>query len=81
MINEAARCLEESVLQSALDGDIGAVMGLGFPPFRGGPFWWVDQVGATEVVAKLDALTERYGVRFEPAAILRTHAESGKSFR
>jgi 3-hydroxyacyl-CoA dehydrogenase/enoyl-CoA hydratase/3-hydroxybutyryl-CoA epimerase len=81
MINEAARCLEEGVLQSALDGDMGAVMGLGFPGFRGGPFWWVDQVGAAEVVERLDALAERHGVRFEPAAILRTHAESGKSFR
>ena len=81
MVNEAARCLEEGVLQSALDGDMGAVMGLGFPPFRGGPFWWVDQVGAAGTVAKLDALAERHGLRFEPAEILRTHAESGKTFR
>ena len=81
MVNEAARCLEEGVLQSALDGDMGAVMGLGFPLFRGGPFWWVDQVGATEIVAKLDALAERHGVRFEPAATLRAHADSGESFR
>ena len=81
MVNEAARCLEEGVLQSALDGDMGAVMGLGFPAFRGGPFWWVDQVGAAEVVATLDALVERHGVRFEPAAILRAHAESGENFR
>ncbi len=81
MVNEAARCLEEGVLQSALDGDMGAVMGLGFPPFRGGPFWWVDQVGVAEIVAKLDALAERHGMRFEPAEILRTHAASGKTFR
>jgi 3-hydroxyacyl-CoA dehydrogenase/enoyl-CoA hydratase/3-hydroxybutyryl-CoA epimerase len=69
------------VLQSALDGDMGAVMGLGFPLFRGGPFWWVDQVGATEIVERLDALAERHGVRFEPAAILRAHADSGENFR
>jgi 3-hydroxyacyl-CoA dehydrogenase/enoyl-CoA hydratase/3-hydroxybutyryl-CoA epimerase len=81
MINEAARCLEEGVIRSAIDGDIGALMGLGFPPFRGGPFWWVDREGATEIVARLDALAERHGVRFEPAAILRTHAESGETFR
>lgn len=81
MVNEAARCLEEEVLQSALDGDIGAVMGLGFPAFRGGPFWWIDQIGATEIVTKLDGLAERHGMRFEPAAILRAHAESKKSFR
>ena len=81
MVNEAARCLEEGILQSALDGDMGAVMGLGFPPLRGGPFWWTDQVGAADIVDTLDTLAERHGMRFEPAAILRTHAESGKAFR
>ena len=81
MVNEAARCLEEGILQSALDGDMGAVMGLGFPPFRGGPFWWVDQVGAAEIVARLDALADRHGMRFEPAEILRSHAASGTTFR
>jgi 3-hydroxyacyl-CoA dehydrogenase/enoyl-CoA hydratase/3-hydroxybutyryl-CoA epimerase len=81
MVNEAARCLEEGILQSALDGDIGAVMGLGFPAFRGGPFWWVDQVGVTEIVGRLDALAERHGMRFAPAEILRAHAESGQTFR
>jgi 3-hydroxyacyl-CoA dehydrogenase/enoyl-CoA hydratase/3-hydroxybutyryl-CoA epimerase len=81
MVLEAARCLEEGILQSALDGDMGAVMGLGFPPFRGGPFWWMDEVGAGEIVAKLEALAEKHGERFEPAAIIRTHAESEKKFR
>ena len=81
MVNEAARCLEEGILQSALDGDMGAVMGLGLPSFRGGPFWWVDQVGAAEIVARLDALADRHGMRFEPAEILRTHAASGTTFR
>ncbi len=81
MINEAARCLEEEILQSPLDGDMGAVMGLGFPPFRGGPFWWIDQVGADGIVARLDALAARYGERFEPAGILREYAESEKKFR
>ena len=81
MINEAARTLEDGILQSALDGDMGAVMGLGFPPFRGGPFWWVDQEGAAKIVDRLDALAERHGDRFAPAQILRHHADSGKSFR
>ncbi|MFV9673587.1 MAG: 3-hydroxyacyl-CoA dehydrogenase NAD-binding domain-containing protein, partial [Acidimicrobiia bacterium] len=81
MVNEAARCLEEGILQSALDGDMGAVMGLGFPPFRGGPFWWMDEVGAGEIIAKLEALAEKHGERFEPAEIIRTHAESEKTFR
>jgi 3-hydroxyacyl-CoA dehydrogenase/enoyl-CoA hydratase/3-hydroxybutyryl-CoA epimerase len=80
-VNEAARCLEDGILQSSLDGDIGAVMGLGFPPFRGGPFWYVDQVGASAVVARLDALAAEHGSRFEPAAILREHAAAEKRFR
>ena len=81
MVDEAARCLEERILQSALDGDMGAVMGLGFPPFRGGPFWWMDEVGAEAIVAKLEALAEKHGERFEPAGIIRAHAESEKKFR
>ncbi len=79
--NEAARCLEEGILRSARDGDIGAVFGFGFPPFRGGPFFWVDQMGAATVVAALDRLAEQHGPRFEAAQILRTHAESGDPFR
>lgn len=81
MINEAARCLEEGILGSALDGDVGAVMGLGFPPFRGGPFWWIDQTGAAETVARLDALAERHSDRFEPATIIRDYAKSETRFR
>ena len=81
MVNEAARCLEEGILRSSLDGDIGAVMGLGFPPFRGGPFWWVDEVGAACVVERLDALAAQHGERFSAAQILRNHAGSGAPLR
>ncbi|HSJ71062.1 MAG TPA: fatty acid oxidation complex subunit alpha FadJ [Acidimicrobiia bacterium] len=80
-INEAARCLEDGILRSARDGDIGAVFGLGYPPFRGGPFWTIDHLGADVVVAKLRALEERHGERFAPAQILVDHAESGEPFR
>ncbi|MCB1247047.1 MAG: fatty acid oxidation complex subunit alpha FadJ [Acidimicrobiia bacterium] len=80
-LNEAARCLEEGILRSARDGDIGAVFGLGFPPFRGGPFWTIDQIGAANVVERLRGLEERFGSRFTPAQILIDHAESGTSLR
>ncbi|MGI9584597.1 MAG: fatty acid oxidation complex subunit alpha FadJ [Acidimicrobiia bacterium] len=80
-INEAARCLQDGVLRSARDGDIGAVFGLGYPPFRGGPFWTIDEVGAAHVVARLEALTEVHGNRFAPADILVEHAKTGAPFR
>jgi len=81
LINEAVRCLEDGILRSARDGDIGAIFGFGFPPFRGGPFWYIDQVGADTIVAKLDECAERFGPRFEPAQLLRDAAADGRKFR
>ncbi len=81
MINEAVRCLEEGILRSARDGDIGAVFGLGYPPFRGGPFHTIDRVGADEVVARLERLADKHGDRFAPAGLLQEHAASGEPFR
>jgi 3-hydroxyacyl-CoA dehydrogenase / enoyl-CoA hydratase / 3-hydroxybutyryl-CoA epimerase len=81
MVNEAVRCLDEGILASATDGDLGAVFGLGFPPFRGGPFMMVDQAGADAIVARLERLAERHGTRFDPAAGLRERAASGERFR
>ena len=79
-LNEAVRCLEEGILRSARDGDIGAVFGLGFPPFRGGPFRAIDAMGAAEMVQRLEGWKERKGVRFEPAPLLRRMAERGERF-
>lgn len=80
LVNEAARCLDEGILRSARDGDIGAVFGLGFPPFRGGPFRYVDTVGAPEIVRRLRALASQHGARFEPAPLLVRMSEEGKTF-
>ena len=80
MVNEAIRTLEEGVLRSARDGDVGAVLGIGFPPFRGGPFWYVDQTGAATVLERLRALEAKHGQRFAPAKMLVEYAESGKKF-
>jgi len=65
-VNEAVRCLDEGVLASPTDGDLGAVLGLGFPPFRGGPFHYADSLGA-ELTTRLRALASRHGARYEPA--------------
>jgi 3-hydroxyacyl-CoA dehydrogenase/enoyl-CoA hydratase/3-hydroxybutyryl-CoA epimerase len=81
MINEAVRCLEEGILRSTRDGDIGAVMGLGFPPFRGGPFRWVDRLGAAAVVERLHELAKLHGNRFAPAPRLIEMADKGERFR
>jgi 3-hydroxyacyl-CoA dehydrogenase/enoyl-CoA hydratase/3-hydroxybutyryl-CoA epimerase len=76
MINEAARCLEEGIIRSARDGDIGAVYGIGFPPFRGGPFRYVDTVGVESVVKQLEGLDARFQPRFQPAPLLVEMARS-----
>ncbi len=80
MLNEAARCFDEHVIRSARDGDIGAVFGIGFPPFLGGPFRYMDSLGAGEVVARLQRLTTQYGPRFTPCEALVAMAERGETF-
>ena len=80
MVNEAVRCLEDGVIRSPRDGDIGAVMGIGFPPFRGGPFRYIDTVGAAEVVRRLEELNDKYAPRFKPAERLVQAARTGTRF-
>jgi 3-hydroxyacyl-CoA dehydrogenase/enoyl-CoA hydratase/3-hydroxybutyryl-CoA epimerase len=77
MVNEATLCLEEEVLRSARDGDVGAVFGIGFPPFLGGPFRYTDAMGAEKIVAQLTALNARFPGRFVPAKLLQDHARLG----
>lgn len=70
MLNEAALAHAEGVVRSARDGDIGAIFGIGFPPFRGGPLRVLDTVGAAAAVATLDRLAATHGPRFTPAPSL-----------
>jgi 3-hydroxyacyl-CoA dehydrogenase/enoyl-CoA hydratase/3-hydroxybutyryl-CoA epimerase len=79
-VNEALRCFGDGILRSPRDGDIGAIFGLGFPPFRGGPFRYVDSVGASEVLKRIEGYHQRFGARWEPAPVLVEMAKSGKRF-
>ena len=80
MVNEAARCLDDGVLRSPRDGDIGAVFGIGFPPFLGGPFRYVDSLGAALIVERLEALNGRFPGRFTAAEVLLDHASARRRF-
>ena len=77
---EAVRALEEGVLEDIREGDVGAILGWGFAPWSGGPFSWLDMLGAPRAVEICDALTARYGARFTTPALLREMADKGQSF-
>jgi 3-hydroxyacyl-CoA dehydrogenase/enoyl-CoA hydratase/3-hydroxybutyryl-CoA epimerase len=80
MVNEAARALSEGVVRSPRDGDMAAIFGFGFPPFRGGPLRYADDLGAARIVDDLERLAERLGMRFTPCAALKDQARSGGTF-
>lgn len=71
MALESYRCLDENVLRNATDGDLGSMLGLGFPPYTGGVFSYIDYVGVAEFVAECDQFAEAYGERFKVPASLR----------
>jgi 3-hydroxyacyl-CoA dehydrogenase/enoyl-CoA hydratase/3-hydroxybutyryl-CoA epimerase len=77
MLNEAAMAWSDGVVRSSRDGDIGAVYGIGFPAFRGGPLRMIDDLGADRVVETLRRLEEQFGPRYTPAAALVDMAERG----
>lgn len=80
MLNEAARAAGEGVVRSPRDGDIGAIYGFGFPPFRGGPLRYLDDLGADRLFAELQRLAERIGPRFTPSEAIVEHARSRARF-
>ena len=80
MVNEAVLCLQEGILNSPVDGDFGAVFGLGFPPFLGGPFRWVDSYGADNVVELMHKYRDANGPQFTPCDMLVDYAKNGKKF-
>jgi 3-hydroxyacyl-CoA dehydrogenase/enoyl-CoA hydratase/3-hydroxybutyryl-CoA epimerase len=77
---EAVRAFEDGVLTDIREGDVGAILGWGFAPWSGGPFSWLDIIGAARAVEICDGLTERYGARFTTPKLLRDMAASGETF-
>jgi 3-hydroxyacyl-CoA dehydrogenase/enoyl-CoA hydratase/3-hydroxybutyryl-CoA epimerase len=77
---ETVRCLEEGVLTSPQDADVGAILGWGYPPFRGGPIGQIHTLGVANFVATCDRLAEQCGERFRPTESLRKKAGEGAQF-
>jgi 3-hydroxyacyl-CoA dehydrogenase/enoyl-CoA hydratase/3-hydroxybutyryl-CoA epimerase len=72
--------LQEEIIRSPRDGDIGAIFGIGFPPFRGGPFRYMDSLGAKHLVARLQHYANTEGSRFQPCQLLLDMAAEERSF-
>jgi len=77
---ETARCLEEGVLMSPIDADLGSILGWGFPAWTGGTLSFIDTVGVANFVATCERLAARCGPRFQPSAALKARADSGEAF-
>ncbi|GGL66686.1 3-hydroxyacyl-CoA dehydrogenase NAD-binding domain-containing protein [Wenxinia marina] len=77
---EAVRAFEDGVLTDIREGDVGAILGWGFAPWSGGPFSWLDLLGAGRAVEICEALEAEHGARFEAPALLRRMAASGATF-
>ena len=77
---EAVRALEENVLEDIREGDVGAILGWGFAPWSGGPFSWLDIIGAPYAAERCDQLSAEFGDRFTTPALLREMADKGQEF-
>ncbi|CUJ10151.1 3-hydroxyacyl-CoA dehydrogenase NAD-binding domain-containing protein [Cognatishimia activa] len=77
---EAVRALEENVLEDIREGDVGAILGWGFAPWSGGPFAWLDIVGAAWAAEQCDQLEAKFGARFACPQLLRDMAEKSETF-
>lgn len=77
---EAVRAFEDGVLEDIREGDVGAILGWGFMPWSGGPFGYLDIIGAKDAVAIGEALAAKHGKQFEPPKLLRSFAVDGDKF-
>lgn len=77
---EGARAMEEGVLLAPADGDIGSILGVGFPAYTGGPFCFIDGIGLPQFVAEADRLADLFGEQLRPPQLLRDMAAKGQTF-
>lgn len=80
MINEAARCLEEGIIKNPAYLDMALIMGIGFPPYRGGLLKYADELGIETIVNQLESLQSKYGERFKPANLLLAMKQKNEKF-
>ncbi|MDG2343531.1 MAG: 3-hydroxyacyl-CoA dehydrogenase NAD-binding domain-containing protein [Flavobacteriales bacterium] len=80
LLNEAVWCLEDNILQNAKDGDIGAVLGVGFLPWSGGPFSYMNLLGIKHIVERMQHYANIHGSKFNPRPMLIEMAKTGKTF-
>ena len=78
---ETIRCLEEKVLETAHDANIGSIFGIGFPAWTGGALQFVNHVGVAKFLQRAEELAKKHGERFAPPPLLRDHAKRGEAFR
>lgn len=79
MLLEATRVVEAGIVADVRDVDLGLIYGIGFPPFKGGLFFWADTLGAAAIVEKLQAY-QQLGARYAPTKLLLEHASAGTAF-
>jgi fatty acid oxidation complex alpha subunit FadJ len=80
LLNEAVMCLEEGIISDTIDGDLGGVFGIGFLPWSGGPFSYINKVGAKRIVDRMKEFESQLGPKFKPRPMLEAYANEGKLF-
>ena len=80
LVAPSARTFAEGVVPDPQSADLGAIFGLGFPPYTGGPLSYIDTIGVDAYVATADMLAQRHGARYTPPQLLRDMAKKGETF-
>ena len=80
LLNEAVMCLEEGIISDTIDGDLGGVFGIGFLPWSGGPFSYINKVGAKSIVDRMKEFESQLGPKFKPRPMLEKYAQENLLF-